>query len=236
MKIKAYLLVAVLFLTVALAFLVFEKKPEAYQDQVQQVKKVEPEKEGLSANYIEARLKYEFDMLKNPVTGKIPKGIFELEKAFAKTLPVRTYDIFSANGALRTTAANTYIPTGPNNIGGRTRAVLYDRRFNGSTNRVILAGSVSGGIMRSVDGGNSWTRVSPENEIHNLTALAQDPNNPDTWYAGGGEALGNTASEIGALFMGFGIYKSISNGASWVRLPLNSITNLEGTVICFGII
>lgn len=225
MKMKLYLPIALLLAVVA-GFLIFKATNIKTSRQAENEEK---EKDGLPAEYIEARLKYEYDMLKNPVTGEIPESIFEQEKAFAQTLPVRTYGFSAASSTARTADANTYIPAGPNNIGGRTRAVQYDRRYNGTTNRIILAGSVSGGIMRSTDGGSSWTRVSPQNEIHNLTALAQNPVAPDIWYAGGGEPFGNTAGEVGASYVGYGIYKSTDNGATWARLSLNTITTLDGT-------
>lgn len=223
-------LFGVLLLSAAGAFLLIAKKSPDGLAKRRTIQAVEDEKEAPAASYIEARMKYEYDMLKDPQTGKLPAGIFEQEKAFAKTLPERTDDAVSFNGNLRTAAANNYIPAGPNNIGGRTRDVAYDRRYNNTTNRVIIAGSVSSGIMRSADGGNSWTRVSPENEIHNLTALAQDPLNADTWYAGGGEPYGNTADEVGAPFIGYGIWKSTDNGSSWTRLTLN-ITDINGAAI-----
>ncbi|MFN2458222.1 MAG: T9SS type A sorting domain-containing protein [Chitinophagaceae bacterium] len=175
------------------------------------------------ARFHEARMKYEFDMLKDPKTGKIPRGIFEKEIAFARTLPVKSEDNLASSvaGSSGSLVLNNYIPAGPNNIGGRTRAAAYDRRYNGVTNRVIIAGCVSGGIMRSTDGGNSWKLVTPNGDIHNFTALAQDPTNPDVWYAGGGEAYGNSASEIGATYMGHGVWKSVNNGASWTKLTLS---------------
>ncbi len=229
MKMKLSVFGVLLCLFVTLSFLLFKKpfKSNALTP-LQKAVGEEREQDEPAADYIEARTRYEFDMLKDPQTGEIPAGIFEQEKAFARSLPVRTYDVLT-NSQFKTTALNTYIPAGPNNVGGRTRAILYDRRYNGTTNRIVLAGCVSGGIMRSADGGNSWSRVSPENEIHNLTSLAQDPNNPDTWYAGGGEPLGNSATEIGASYMGFGIYKSTNDGVSWTRLPLNTITTIDGS-------
>jgi hypothetical protein len=42
---------------------------------------------------------------------------------------------------------------GPDNIGGRTRAILA------LTDNVIFAGSVTGGLYKSTNGGNNWTRV-----------------------------------------------------------------------------
>ncbi len=172
------------------------------------------------------RVKYDVDLMKDPATGKIPRGIFELERAQALAIPLKEN---ISNALARTTQLNTYFPAGPNNIGGRTRALAYDVRYNGSSNRVILAGSVSGGIMRSADGGNSWTRVSPENDIHNISAIAQDPRSgsQDIWYAGSGESLGNSANIIGAPYYGQYVWKSINNGVTWTRVSLN-ITDIPG--------
>jgi hypothetical protein len=187
------------------------------------------ENEEVEARFTELRAQYEFDMLKDP-SGKIPSNIREQELALAKTIPQKGFD---PNIAARPTALNTYFPAGPNNQGGRTRAIAYDIRYNGTGNRVLLAGGVSGGIFRSADGGANWTRVSPEGEIHNVSAIVQDPRagNQDIWYAGGGEPLGNSANELGAAYLGFGLYKSIDNGITWIRLPLNTITDINGVTI-----
>lgn len=191
---------------------------------------VKKKKEGPSRAHVEARLRYEFDMLKDPATGKIPEGIFEAERAFARQLPERT-----TSDPARPFVLNQYIPAGPNNIGGRTRAVEYDLRYNGTSNAVIIAGCVSGGIMRSADGGSNWTLVTPENDIHTFTALAQDPRPgfQDTWYAGGGEFVGNSAADLGASYLGFGIWKSGDNGISWTKLTL-SVTDINGNTLGSG--
>ncbi len=187
-------------------------------------------KEEDKARFHEERLKYEFDLVKNPVTGKIPTGIYEQERALAKSLPVKEETIsLSATNTLNTTVNNTYLPAGPNNIGARTRAIAYDVRY-GSGNQVIVAGSVSGGIMRSTNGGNNWTNVTPNvNDIHSFTAIVQDPRPgfQDTWYAGGGELYGNSASEIGATYFGWGLWKSTNNGASWSKLTF-TIDDIPG--------
>ncbi len=188
------------------------------------------------AMYVEARARYEFDMLKDPVTGKIPYNIRQQEIQFAKQLPVRENSTLA-----RTHNLNAWFPAGPNNVGGRTRALAYDMRYDGTNNRVILSGSVSGGIMRSTDGGQTWTRTSPDGDIHNLTALAQDPRSgqQNTWYAGGGEVYGNSASSLGpqgealALYLGFGIWKSTNNGQSWTKLT-RTVTDINGNPIAEG--
>lgn len=173
----------------------------------------------------EARAQYEYDILKDPITGKIPTGIYKAEMKQAMSIPVSGHQQSAAsNGIIRTgfgvngPSTNLYLPAGPNNVGGRTRAFVFDKRYNGTTNKVILSGCVSGGIMRSTDGGNTWTLVTPDQQVHSISCFAQDPNTPDTWYAGTGESLGNSASASGAFYLGNGVFKSIDNGASWSAL------------------
>ncbi len=164
-------------------------------------------------NNWEKRAKEEFDMLKNPVTGKIPEGIRQAELLEAATIPLK--EEVSLMGG------NSYTFQGPNNFGGRCRAVAYDIRFNGADNRVVLAGGVSGGMFRSTDGGANWTRVSSLSNIHSVTSVAQDPRPgfQDTWYFGTGENLGNSAGASGAAFYyGHGIFKSTDNGITWTQL------------------
>lgn len=225
MAIAAFLLLAA---TAYFFVLAKSKNDTSFREKV--LRTEEGSEEEAEAKYVEARRRYEFDMLKDPKTGLIPAGIFAEELAVARTLPQKAAAFMAGDGGFRSQALNAYIPAGPNNIGGRTRAVQYDRRYNGTSNRVIIAGCVSGGIQRSADGGNTWTRVSPQEDIHNLTALTQDPRPgfEDTWYAGSGEFSGNTAGDVGAPFLGFGLWKSTNNGVSWTKLPL-TITGLTST-------
>ena len=188
------------------------------------------------AIFREARSRYDFEMLKDPAIGKIPAGIFEKEIAYAKNLPLKG-SVYNPAARLNGIAAlNNYIPVGPNNVGGRTRALAYDLRFNGSSNQVILAGSVSSGIMRSIDGGSTWNKVSPEEDTHSFTVIAQDSRTGfhDTWYAAGGEPYGNTTSDVGATYLGYGLWKSTNNGISWIKLALNNVTELDGTPVAAG--
>jgi hypothetical protein len=163
------------------------------------------------------RMLYEFDLVKDP-SGKIPEGIREQEMALARSMPVKETEIFSTNSSSRTSNLNTYLPAGPNNTGGRTRAIAYD--INYASTNVIIAGSVSGGIMRSSNGGTSWALVTPPEDVHSFTAIAQDPRpgSQNIWYAGGGEYIGNSASGIGATYLGHGLWKSTNNGVSWTKL------------------
>ncbi|HXR80368.1 MAG TPA: hypothetical protein VN763_05595, partial [Saprospiraceae bacterium] len=100
----------------------------------------------------------------------------------------------------------------------------------------MIAGGVSGGIFRSTDGGANWTKVTPANEVHNVSSVAQDPRpgNQDTWYAGGGEYVGSSTDASGAGYLAYGVLKSTDNGATWTRLPLTNITDFNGSAITAG--
>lgn len=217
-----------LFLAMATCiFYQYKNYTEDQQVKILSLKKKKPTREEKSA-FNQARARYEFDMLKDPGTNRMPENIRLREFSLARILPSKEYGPVS--GIQGTENLNNYVAAGPNNIGGRTRALAYDLRFNNTTNRVIISGSVSGGIFRSADAGANWTRVSPENEIHNLSSLAQDPRagSQDVWYAGGGEALGNSASATGAAYHSRGILKSVNNGLTWEKLTEN-FTDIDGS-------
>lgn len=185
--------------------------------ELEEKEREDPAKRAL---FTEKRALYEFEMLKDPVSGDIPSGVFEAEMREARQAKVKGAPDISGGNITNALADNVWQAAGPNNIGGRTRAVAFDVRYNGTSNKVIIAGCVSGGIMRSTDGGENWSRVNPDQSIHNIVSLAQDPRAgfQDTWYAGTGEALGASASGEGARYFGHGIFKSTDNGATWTAL------------------
>ncbi len=110
---------------------------------------------------------------------------------------------------------------GPYNIGGRTRALAID-----VTNEdIILAGGVSGGMWRSTDGGESWTKTTTPSQLHSVTCLAQDtrPGKTNIWYYGTGELVFNSATVRGNEdFRGDGIFKSTDGGKTWFTLSATS--------------
>lgn len=60
---------------------------------------------------------------------------------------------------------------GPDDIGGRTRAVLYDK--TDATGNRIFAGSVGGGVFKSTDGGHTWSPVNDQSGVFNVSCMAQ---------------------------------------------------------------
>jgi hypothetical protein len=156
------------------------------------------------------RSDYFFTLMRDPATNSIPTGIRSKELELAKTLPKRS------QMKARAATQFTWSEIGPNNIGGRTRALAVDM----DDANTIIAGGVSGGIWKSTDNGDSWTLETDPNQNYSVTSLVQDPTstNHDTWYYATGEYLGNSASARGANYYGTGIYKSTDNGDSWTRV------------------
>lgn len=109
----------------------------------------------------------------------------------------------------------TWTERGPNNIGGRCRAVLVDQ--SDATGNTVLVGSVSGGLWRTTNFTSAtptWTQNSTVLANLAITTLAQDPSNLSVMYAGTGEGYFN----IDAI-RGLGIYKSTDGGITWALLP-----------------
>jgi photosystem II stability/assembly factor-like uncharacterized protein len=97
--------------------------------------------------------------------------------------------------------------TGPTNIGGR----VVDLAVNpGTSPSTVYAAVSSGGIMKSTDGGMTWSPAWPSADTQAMGALARGPDG--TLWAGTGEA---NPSGGGDTFLGNGIYKSADGGRSW---------------------
>ncbi|MCH7965345.1 MAG: T9SS type A sorting domain-containing protein [Bacteroidetes bacterium] len=211
---KKYL--AIILLNSILGYLIFIPSQRSAGDEILNQNEI-PASIG-TKDEPRARFLQEFMMLRDPVTNEIPKNIFYLEREFAKTLPKREYLLLNKNSGSDETTALTWTARGPNNVGGRTRALGIDKRTGTPPNVTILAGGVSGGIWRSTDDGSTWNSVTSPSQLHSVTCLVQDQRsgNEDIWYAGTGEAVGNSASGSSVSnFRGDGVFKSTDNGLTW---------------------
>src|SRR5262245_37230340 len=178
----------------------------------------------------DARDEMEFLMQRDPRTNAIPRDIRRRELGLARTLIDRRAQPFrpGRNDADQVQALD-WVERGPKNIGGRTRALAVDV----ANPTILIAGSVGGGIWRSLNDGASWSPRTAPGQIHNTTCIAQDKRagKTKTWYVGTGELRGSTTNQTrwGALYLGDGIFKSTDNGATWSLLPSTSSATPQTT-------
>jgi len=110
---------------------------------------------------------------------------------------------------------------GPNNVGGRTRAIMFDP--NDITHKKVFAGGVSGGLWYNNninDVESSWINVDDFWTSLGVTCIAYDPNNSQVFYVGTGESSARSTR-------GGGLWKSIDGGSTWDNIPL-VLTNDKG--------
>lgn len=100
---------------------------------------------------------------------------------------------------------------GPTNIGGR----ITDLAVCPTDLDKFYVGAASGGVYKTIDGGNTWANVFTNAPVISIGDIALDPNDENTLYVGTGEANASSYS-----FLGNGLYKSTNAGLSWEHIGL----------------
>ena len=103
----------------------------------------------------------------------------------------------------------SFIERGPGNVAGRTRGLIIDP--DDETNKTIFAGSASGGIWKTTDGGDNWTYISSDFPNLGTNTLAMSKANTNVIYAGTGEFFTQDVD-------GAGLFKSTDKGQSWTQV------------------
>ncbi len=123
-----------------------------------------------------------------------------------------------SNAAPRFSATTSgWTSLGPGNIGGRTRAIV----IHPQDPNIMYAASVTGGVWKTTDGGQSWVPQFDSQAVLNIGTLVMDPTNPNVLYAGTGEYY--------TAYPGNGIYKTTNGGATWA--PLAATANTQFTYV-----
>lgn len=158
----------------------------------------------------------DFEMTRDPKLGYIPSQ--KRIETFRKI-----QKIAREKKAKRAISGVNWIERGPNNIGGRTRALMFDP--NDNTRKKVWAGSVSGGLWVNNDITNSnsqWQNVNDFWANIAVTSLAFDPSNTQIMYAGTGEGYFNIDAVRGA-----GIWKTTDGGQTWNQLASTNNPNFH---------
>lgn len=170
--------------------------------------KYEPEKSSVKENIQikQEALSYIAKLRNNQITGKIdPNDVLKAGEQIAKS---------------KTKSGNAkelnWVGIGPDNFGGRTRAVLFDNQD--ATASTIYAGSVSGGIWKSTNVGSSWNQVNTSSGTACLAVSCMIQATDGTIYAGTGEGFETQDyTEFGGI-VGNGLYKS-TDGDNFELVP-----------------
>ena len=194
----------------------------------QEMTKAERKKSGIPPNKYAER---QWELTMNPVTGRpTPEKLIDIRKEMI----ARRNSVRSVPGLI----SNAWTERGPGNVGGRSKAVLFDP--NDPTLKRVFAGSVSGGLWVNNDitnSNSSWQITGLPNNL-SVSSIAVDPNNSQIFYVGTGE------SYTGGAVNGTGLWKSTDGGMTWTHVfggkngesqlvsnatfTVNSPSNLQG--------
>ena len=171
---------------------------------------------GQGLDEAQTRTKWELQRLADPLTGTIPDNIRFKELRFFHEHHLPQANPVAIEGT-------PWMHRGPFHVGGRTRGAAVDV----ANEKRLVAGGVSGGLWLSEDQGNTWKLTQEAWEISSISCLVQDTRkgHQHVWYAGTGEAYGQSASKSGAYYYGNGLLVSSDSGKSWSPMASTQATS-----------
>ncbi|MEM1206300.1 MAG: sialidase [Acidobacteriota bacterium] len=92
--------------------------------------------------------------------------------------------------------------------------------------KTYYAGTASGGIFKSSDGGHTWTPIFDDTPASSIGALAVAPSDPNVVWAGTGEAFIRSNISIGD-----GVYRSTDAGKTWENRGLRESGRISRVVV-----
>lgn len=111
---------------------------------------------------------------------------------------------------------------GPAGMSGRVTAIdAVDANPD-----IIYAGTASGGLWKSDNGGIAWKPVFEKEATASIGAIAIQQSNPSVVWVGTGE--GNPRNSLNG---GYGIYKSLDGGKSWKLMGLEKTRHIHRVIV-----
>ncbi len=158
----------------------------------------------------------------NPERAAFQDYIMTLDPALGRVPTERLYPAFLQKQTMTKQLRNTKSLNWqniPSDMGGRTRALMWDP--NDSLGRKVWAGSVTGGLWYNndiTDSLSQWIPVSDFWDNLSISSIVSDPNNPQTFYVGTGEAQTAIIIYRESSGRGSGIWKTTDGGQSFTHL------------------
>jgi len=162
-----------------------------------------------------------------------PNAFMEVRRAY----PDATFDLAAYEQAMaaarqqlstaKTAGAQSISSTpwtleGPTNIGGRINALAEDP----NDSNTLLAGTVTGGIFRTTNGGATWEPVFDDKNYLSIGDITYQPGSSSVVYAGTGDR-----NITGFPFVGDGLYKSTDGGLTWQNIGLQDTRIISRIVV-----
>lgn len=98
---------------------------------------------------------------------------------------------------------------GPNKIGARVNVIKPDPK----NSQIVYLGYSSGGLWKTVDGGQTWKAIFDEFPWLAIADINIDPTNSNIIYVATGDP-----NISGYPFVGDGVYKSVDGGQTWKNI------------------
>lgn len=157
-------------------------------------------------------LLFEILKTKDPVTGEVPREKLDL----ARQIQLQRFAGQLRTGKQTVVPGISWAERGPDNVAGRTRALMYD--LNDPTAKKVWTGGVGGGLWYTNDITATpvvWNKVSDTLNNLAITCITQSRSftTRNKMFFGTGEGWLN----IDAI-RGNGIWRSLNGGATWTHL------------------
>ncbi|MDG5492189.1 hypothetical protein [Psychroserpens sp. SPM9] len=111
---------------------------------------------------------------------------------------------------------------GPGGMSGRVTAIDVVHK----NTDIMYVGTASGGLWKSESAGITWTPIFDNQVTASIGAVAIQQSNPSVIWVGTGE--GNPRNSLNG---GYGIFKSLDGGKSWMSMGLENTRHIHRVVI-----
>jgi len=155
-------------------------------------------------------MEQEVEFTKDLITNSVPRERLHYALTYAETLRSQA----AGSRVAGVIPGMVWQERGPNNVGGRTRAILLDP--NDATKKTVWSGGVGGGLWKTTDITQSAPIWTPINDLFAnlaITTIASSASNTQVMYFGTGEGFFNADA-----IRGDGIWKTTNGGTTWTQL------------------